>query len=117
MFLMAEKQEKTYNMNVVSHKVNVFHLKSFYHFMKIRCAFCKLNQQCKPVKHKREICAVAHDTAKILSSDVFGKNSSFAYDDFFVHPRNEQETLKIIAKVEKIRKKYLTNNHGNDGRK
>ncbi len=111
MFSMDNRPMKVYNMNEVSHKVNVFHIYSGYHYMKIKCADCKLEEFCRPVKHKREICAVANDTEESIGQYVYGKNSSFAYDDFYIIENDERERLQIAKKLYKIQQKYLANEY------
>ena len=84
------------------HKVNVFHLISFYRFFHISCKDCKLKTHCESVKHKGESCKIVQDTRKLLAQYAVGYVSSFDSDDFYIKSVNivqNQETKKLLSKI------------------
>ena len=90
--------------NPLWHKINVFHLLTFYRFFHISCENCKFKTYCEPIKHKREICEIANKTRKLLAPYTFGHVSSFASDDFYIKPETKnniqkQEIKNLLLKI------------------
>ena len=106
---MEEKRLKSYHTEPTVHRINVFHMGTFYRFLFIKCETCKLQHKCLNIKHKREICKVAQNTENLLINFTRGRISSFLSDEFYILARNsEQQELKEIFKFLKM--KYVKKN-------
>ena len=96
---MAKEIQKSYCLGPTFHKVNVFHLDTFYRFFHISCQTCKLQNKCKDAHHKREICAASKKVENLLIDFMHGHVNGFVADDFFIlTKKDEQERLKKIFK-------------------
>ena len=106
---MEAEHTKSYRTKPTIHKVNIFHLGTSYRFLHVSCEDCKPQHKCHNIKHKREICTVAHNTEKLLINFTRGRVASFISDDFYILAKNsEQEELKEIFKF--LRMKYIKKN-------
>lgn len=104
---MAEKKQyKSYRTGPTFHTVNVFHLYSGYRFMKISCENCILNEKCFDIKHKREICVVAHDTERYFANFIRINISSFSSDDFYIYGKHKKSEDYIRKMVNRLFAKY-----------
>ena len=108
---MENKQYKSYRTEPRIHKVNVFHIETSYRFLHISCEECKLQHKCHDIQHKREICAAARNTEKLLSSLTLGHVYSFVSDEFYIRPKTHfPQELKDIFKflrMKYVKKKYV----------
>ncbi|MBR5354567.1 MAG: hypothetical protein IK122_00385 [Alphaproteobacteria bacterium] len=101
-----QKSQTSCWLETGSHTVNIFHIHTFYRFLKICCPCCSLQSQCTKEKHKREACVVASEAERLLGKFVFGRVSSFASDDFYLDSKSHQRQLhSIFCRLEK---KYKT---------
>lgn len=67
------------------HFVTVYRMKNFHKLFSISCINCKLQDQCAPVKHKRENCAVANSVENVLGEIVSAHVSGFINNEFYVN--------------------------------
>ena len=110
---MDEQGKKIYVMDPLTHYINVVHLYSNYHYMKIMCPVCKFRDLCAPVKHKREICAVSQRVEHIFGRRIRAKLSSFASDDFYLstNKSNQAEQEYVANAIKQIQNEYVINKH------
>ena len=96
---METEHYKSYRKEPTFHKVNVFHLDTSYRFFHISCQTCKLQNKCKDVHHKREICVVSEKVENLLIDFIRGHVNGFVGNDFFIlTKKDELERLKKIFK-------------------
>ena len=100
---MESNDNKKYKIKY--HTVNIFHKDSFFRFWHISCKNCFLQSYCEPIKHKREICAVADDVEKNLVKFIRGHVASFASNDFYVQTKNSRRDILPI--LNHLMKKYV----------
>ena len=82
---MENKKLKSYYMEPSVHRINVFHIKTSYRYFFMTCTDCKFYEKCHDIKHKREICTVAHYTEKYLTPFIDANVSSFIGDEFYIY--------------------------------
>ena len=68
----------------LTHKVNVFHINTSFRFFHFSCDDCKFKTHCESVRHKSEICGIAHEARELLTNYTIGYVASFVSDDFYI---------------------------------
>ena len=103
---MENEKYKSYKMDETVHNVNVFHIYSKYRFLHISCKNCKLEDNCRNIKHKREICVVAKDAENRFNPFLYGHVSCFASDDFYICGKHQKSEVYIKKMVQILLEKY-----------
>ena len=95
-----------YHLGQTTHTLDVFHFYTSAHLIKFSCSMCKLNDTCKNIKHKQDICPAVKDIEKILLQYVLVRVNTF-YRDCFYLSSNPQKTHRFVQKIQTL----LNNNY------
>lgn len=105
--MIPEKDKNFQAKHPIFHTVNVFHIRTSFSFLHITCPRCKMQSQCKKMNDKNEDCIVAEKVKTIFRKYVYGQNSSFGIDEFYLDPMKERR--KIDPQIKTFVKDYKTN--------